>query len=158
MHLSCSPMQQADMDPVFAIERICFAEPWSKAMLEEELLLGHRRTMALRRAYGLQSGIIGYLFFHLVADEMHVLKIAVLPEYRRCGGAARLMRAGMSTAIGYGVIKAILEVRASNAAAISFYKNLGFEKIGCRLSYYNYPHAEDAIIMRKNLKRREQWL
>jgi len=151
-------MHQADMEPVFAIERMCFSEPWSRGMLEAELLLGHGRALVLRRADGPHPGIIGYLFFHLVADEMHVLKIAVSPESRRRGGAARLMRAGMSMAVEYKVITAFLEARASNAAAISFYQRLGFEKVGFRPAYYKYPVTEDAIIMRKNLKRRELWL
>lgn len=158
MRFSCLPMQRTDMGRVLEIERVCFAEPWTRAMLAGELLLGHSRAMALRIAGGLKSEIIGYLFFHLVADEMHVLEITVAPECRRCGGAGQLMRAGMSTAAGKGALKAFLEVRASNTAAIAFYEGLCFERVGRRPAYYRNPDTEDAIIMRKTLKRRVSWL
>nr|MCR5358181.1 ribosomal-protein-alanine N-acetyltransferase [Lachnospiraceae bacterium] len=41
-----------------------------------------------------------------------------------------------------------LEVRASNTAAISLYKSLGFAEEGRRRNFYEHP-VEDAIIMWK---------
>jgi ribosomal-protein-alanine N-acetyltransferase len=42
----------------------------------------------------------------------------------------------------------VLEVRASNEAAIRLYSARGFEKIGVRRNFYNNPR-EDALIMRR---------
>jgi len=121
-------------------------------MFEGEFLHEYSRALLLRMEGGSQTEIIGYLFFHLVADEMHVLKITVSPEHRRCGGAGQLMKAGMSAAVKQGAAMAFLEVRRSNAAAFLFYESLGFERVGIRPAYYKNPGTEDAIIMRKTLQ------
>ena len=42
----------------------------------------------------------------------------------------------------------VLEVRASNEAAIRLYSARGFEKIGVRRNFYNNPR-EDALIKRR---------
>ena len=44
-----------------------------------------------------------------------------------------------------------LEVRLSNAPAISLYKKAGFESAGVRPSFYRDP-TEDALIMTKYFK------
>ena len=43
-----------------------------------------------------------------------------------------------------------LEVRATNAPAITLYEKLGFETVGRRPNYYRHP-KEDALILRKSL-------
>ena len=149
------PIKPRNLDDVCAIEHVCFPDPWTRKMFEAELCAARGRALGLREKDGVGLEIIGYLFFHLVADEMDVLKIAVLPGFRRAGYAAGLMHAGFREACEHGVKKSILEVRASNAAAILFYGSLGFEVIGCRPSYYNHPSAEDALVMRKYFKRRK---
>jgi ribosomal-protein-alanine N-acetyltransferase len=45
-----------------------------------------------------------------------------------------------------GITAISLEVRCSNAAAISLYKRLGFESAGIRKDFYSKP-KEDAVIM-----------
>jgi ribosomal-protein-alanine N-acetyltransferase len=47
-----------------------------------------------------------------------------------------------------GVRTAFLEVRESNAAALSLYKSRGFSEIGRRSKYYRRP-VEDALVLRK---------
>ena len=44
---------------------------------------------------------------------------------------------------------AMLEVRASNAAAIALYEQLGFQHVGRRRGYY--PDGEDACLMNLTL-------
>ena len=44
-----------------------------------------------------------------------------------------------------------LEVRASNAPAISLYQKMGFVQVGRRPNYYHNP-KEDALILRKEWK------
>jgi ribosomal-protein-alanine N-acetyltransferase len=51
-----------------------------------------------------------------------------------------------------GVSEVILEVRASNAAAVGFYRALGFAENGRRARYYADPE-EDALLMRLGLER-----
>ena len=45
----------------------------------------------------------------------------------------------------------ILEVRKSNANAISFYRGFRFNTVGERASYYSNP-VEDAYVMQRDLR------
>ena len=55
------------------------------------------------------------------------------------------------TASSQGVSRLLLEVRASNAAAIGLYRKYGFIETGRRKNYYPLPEGgyEDAILMEK---------
>ena len=45
-------------------------------------------------------------------------------------------------------VEVFLEVRASNADAISLYRHYGFREVGVRKRFYHDP-AEDAIVMKR---------
>ena len=48
-----------------------------------------------------------------------------------------------------GAIRAFLEVRVGNAAAIALYESRGYRKLRVRRKYY--PDGEDAFVMSKRL-------
>jgi len=56
-----------------------------------------------------------------------IYHLAVAPAHRRCGIASRLMRAAADGLRGLGCAKINLQVRAANAAAVAFYRALGYE-------------------------------
>ena len=88
--------------------------------------------------------VAGYLLSRPVAEaESEVLNIAVAPGFRRRGIASALIRSRAAASAGDW----FLEVRESNTAARNLYKNIGFEEIGRRPSYYDNP-PETAIVMR----------
>ena len=64
--------------------------------------------------------------------------------------ATSLLEAAFDESRYRGVRFVILEVRASNEAAQTLYKKLGFKLIGRRRDYYRVP-VEDALVMRKDL-------
>ena len=76
------------------------------------------------------------------------MNIAVHPDHRRQGIAAALLQRLLEDLARMGSHSLTLEVRKSNAPAISLYEKLGFVQIGCRPRYYRNP-KEDALIMRK---------
>ena len=92
-----------------------------------------------------------YICLRLLVDEVHIMKLAVAPALRRQGLATFLVKRALAEARRQGGIRALLEVRPSNTAAIGLYTNLGFRKIGARQRYYG-PAGEDALVMAKNLK------
>jgi ribosomal-protein-alanine N-acetyltransferase len=94
--------------------------------------------------------LIGYLFVRVVASEMHLLKIAVTPRWRRRGVAAWAMKQCFQKARRKGAQRMILEVRASNRKALGLYAKLGFSRIGIRHQYYS-DTGEDALVMAKRL-------
>ncbi len=74
---------------------------------------------------------------------MNVDNIAVSPEYRRQGLARELLSFAHEK---YEGIPFLLEVRESNAPAISLYSSLGYEQVGYRRRYYHNPD-EGAVLM-----------
>ena len=95
--------------------------------------------------------VIAYAFWHLVVDEVHVLKVAVAPAWRGQGIASRLLERCFTLSVEQGAKSAHLEVRPSNIAAIELYQKLGFELVGRRPKYYT-DSKEDALLMMKILK------
>ena len=90
--------------------------------------------------------IWGYLIYWVVADEMHILNLAVHPQQRRRGLARRLLIDSMDHARQLGARVAWLEVRPSNAPALSLYHSLGFKEMGRRPRYYD-DTQEDALLL-----------
>ena len=110
--------------------------------LREELA---RPWARLRGARDEGLHLLGYALFWHVVDEVHLLNVAVAVSARRRG----IGRALMDDLLGYarvnGIVRILLEVRGSNAAAIALYEQLGFERFNVRERYY--ADAEDAIEM-----------
>jgi [ribosomal protein S18]-alanine N-acetyltransferase len=93
--------------------------------------------------------LIGYICFWVVFDEYRLMNLAVEPSWRRQGIARELMRRSLVSGSDIGARRALLEVRASNLAAIHLYGGLGFQRVGTRERYYNKP-VEDALLMELN--------
>ena len=124
------PMTHEHLDQVAALERTCFADPWSRNMLAEEL----------------DGSVVGYAGLMVVVDEGYITNVAVRPESRRGGVAGALLDVFVSFAEGNQLAFLTLEVRASNYGAIALYGSRGFRGVGRRTNYYEHP-KEDAIIM-----------
>lgn len=135
-----------DLPAILEIERLAFPSPWSAASFERELTLPFSRiTVASSAGAGSGAAIAGFLCRWLIADECHVLNIAVHPDWRRHGIGAELMAAAIAEAKGSGVQLITLEVRRSNLAARKLYRRFEFEERRFRRHYYG--PGEDAIIM-----------
>ena len=138
------PMGREHLDEVAALERQCFADPWSRSMLAEELDNAcSAYLVALDREDGSVAGYAGLL---VVADEGYITNVAVRPESRRGGVASALLDVFVDFARGSRLAFLTLEVRASNYGAIALYGSRGFRGVGRRRNYYEHP-KEDAIIM-----------
>lgn len=94
----------------------------------------------------LEGECIAYCSFLCVVDECQVINVATHPMHRGRGIAGSLVKKMQSIAVTLGCTVASLEVRRSNAAAISVYNACGFECVGERRRFYKNP-AEDALIM-----------
>jgi [ribosomal protein S18]-alanine N-acetyltransferase len=101
------------------------------------------------------GAVSGLCIFRHAAQEAELLMIAVDPAAQRTGLGLRLLEAGLTALQACGVTTCFLEVGASNPAAISLYRRLGFAEVGVRKGYYPPPapgdSADDAIIMRLDL-------
>ena len=145
----------ADLEPILAIEQISFQRPWGRLSFEGELRNRKACNVAIKstETAGVETSgqVIGYAFWQIVADEVHLLKVAVTPAWRRKGLATRLLERCFSASVEQGAKSAHLEVRPSNIAAIELYQKLGFELVGRRPKYYP-DSKEDALLMMRILK------
>jgi len=143
MHVRIVPMNGDHLDEVAELERICFSVPWSRNMLAEEL---DNLLSAFLVALDDNDRVVGYAGLQVVLDEGYITNVAVRPECRRQGVAARLLQVFLDFARANRLAFLTLEVRASNYDAIALYGSRGFRSVGRRKNYYEHP-KEDAIIM-----------
>jgi [ribosomal protein S18]-alanine N-acetyltransferase len=90
--------------------------------------------------------VSAFLLAWHVADELHVIDLATRPDRRRRGFARALVDHLLSYARETRARLVLLEVRQSNHAAQSLYRDVGFAAVSVRREYYSGP-AEDAIQM-----------
>ena len=112
-------LTKKDVSAVEKLERECFSDPWSEAMLTG--------------AFGSEF-FIGFGAFDGDMPVGYALATAVYED---------------SEAEKRGAIRAYLEVRVGNAAAIALYESRGYRKLRVRRKYY--PDGEDAFVMSKRL-------
>ena len=144
--LALRRLAPGDLDQVLVIER-AFRAPWTRDMFLQEL---HRTDLSEALVAETRGRIAGYVLWWYVADEVHIVNVAVHEAYRRRGVARRLLHAVFERARGRKMSIATLEVRYSNAPAIHLYESLEFKKIAIRKSYYA-DNGEDALVMLKTL-------
>lgn len=136
-----------DLPRILEIERLCFAQPWSLESFKRELLLPFSRLIvALDDEPDDEVQPAGFLCRWLVADECHILNVAVHPGRRRQGVATLLMQQAILEAKAKQSQFVTLEVRRSNLAARRLYRKLAFEEHRLRRNYYG--PGEDAVVMK----------
>lgn len=139
---------EADLEAVMAIERLSFTTPWERQAFSDELARPWARLEVLRLVA--TGGVVAFCNYWLVADELHILNVAVHPDERRRGHAARLLEHILSEAGRNKTRVVMLEVRLSNHAARALYRKFGFREVGTRPRYYA-DNGEDALLMDREL-------
>ena len=152
MSIQIVPMNADHLEELEKLERICFARPWSRKMLAEEL--ENQCAAFLVAQDSITQQVMGYAGLLVMADEGYITNVAVFPEFRRQGVAAKLIAVFENFARGNKLAFLTLEVRPSNTAAIALYKGFGFEQVGRRKNYYDLP-KEDALILTKTYEEAE---
>lgn len=137
------PLDNSDLPEIGRIERECFSDPWSFAILSALLTSEWDETWLIETPTGHAAG---YANFRFLAGEGELMRIAVLPEYRGRGYARKLMERLDISAARHGAADLTLEVRAGNEAALKLYESCGFKTEAVRRGYYSNP-TEDAKIM-----------
>jgi [ribosomal protein S18]-alanine N-acetyltransferase len=139
-------MKKEDIDQVLAIEQASFTMPWSRNLFLSEFRSASVSMLMVALADVSVRSVIGYIVCWLVADEVHILNLAVDRSFRRQGMAKSIVLAALKRAHQKGAKRAFLEVRSSNTAAKKLYLDLGFTGTSVRRDYYDEP-IEDALVM-----------
>ncbi len=144
--LSTRPAQPGDVCGLETAESGCFPDPWPGHFFLAEILAPGRFQRILVDGRG---GLAGYLFAAWQYLDLHILKVAILPPWRRLGHARWLMGLAEQYARTKGGETVTLEVRVSNHPAIALYESLGYERVGRRRRYYG--DGEDALVMTRQV-------
>jgi [ribosomal protein S18]-alanine N-acetyltransferase len=138
-----------DLAAILEIERLAFPVPWSFGSFERELTLPFSRITVATLGVQDAGDVIGFLCRWLVADECHILNVAVHPDFRRRGVGAYLLNAALLEAAQRHAMLVSLEVRRTNVAARALYRKFRFEERRLRRGYYG--PGDDAIVMELRL-------
>lgn len=137
-------MTEQDVPSIAQLEKACFSDPWSEKSIASEL----SNPLSSWFVAADDEDVLGYVGSQSVLDGADMMNIAVSHHARRQGVAVALINALIGELKTRGVKFLMLEVRQSNAPAISLYKKLGFSQVGVRRNYYRNP-KENALILRK---------
>ena len=131
-----------DLADILSIEKKVFKHPWSKEQLSWEL---NSQPAAENYVMIARGNMIGYLFSHVVDDDVQILNIAIDIPFQHKGYGEQLLSYFLDQ---FNTDSSIhLEVRKSNFPAINLYLKFGFHETGTRKGYYS--DGEDAIIMQR---------
>ncbi|MBM3519012.1 MAG: GNAT family N-acetyltransferase [Alphaproteobacteria bacterium] len=136
---------------VAALHRACFAPGWSDAAVGA--LLAGTGTIALLAGAEPAAAPVGFALFRSIGEEAEVLALGVAPEARRQRIAAALLIELCGRAARLGARRVVLEVAATNAAALALYRRHGFTIIGVRCGYFaRFVPPVDGLTMARSLE------
>ncbi|MDO4941314.1 MAG: ribosomal protein S18-alanine N-acetyltransferase [Lachnospiraceae bacterium] len=127
------------------MDQCCFSDNWKKedwssflSMSQYDCCIAEEDNMSR-----------GFLLTSTAADEGEVLKIGVLPDFRKNNLGILMLNKAFEEWKTAGVRSVFLEVRESNQPAQGLYKKQGFEKAGIRKNYYKNPAEHAVVYVRK---------
>jgi [ribosomal protein S18]-alanine N-acetyltransferase len=133
-------MIRADMETVLAIESNSFDYPWTA----EELRSVLRARNCIGAVAELRKQVLGYMVYELHENRIHLLNIAVDPQFRRQGVGSALLNRLIDKLSQQRRREVVLEVRDPNVAAQLWLRHNGFIATGMLHDHYE-DTEEDAI-------------
>ncbi len=127
MQMEIRAYTESDQADVAALWRTVFPDSSSWNVPEEDI----ERKLAVQREYFYVSHVNGELVGTAMGGyDGHrgwLYYVAVHPQYRRQGIGTALVKRVEAGLAGIGCPKINLQVRATNAAVVDFYRTLGYE-------------------------------
>lgn len=124
------------------IDDKCFENnKWTEEDYKQELSLQDRKYFVAK----LNGNTIGFLGFEDLGEELNILKVAVVPEFRKNKVASKLMERTIEYFEKSPAKQIFLEVRKSNLVAQKLYEKFGFKAEYERPNYYR--NGENCLVM-----------
>ncbi len=144
---SVSGATPADVPGLMALE-MSFpdSQRWSEDSWRAELAADNRHVIVCRDA---ADEVQAAATFAVSGDVVDLHRIVTRPAAQRRGHARHLLDAGIRWAQKVGATRMLLEVEATNDAALRLYESAGFRRISERRDYYG-PGAH-AVIMERSV-------
>ena len=140
------PMRLEDIPAVILLEQAAYGSHWYKKDYSYELERNRWAYYFVLRAPQVANRMVGQAGFWLVADQIHINTIVVLPQWRGLGLGHRLLITLLEQGQTLGAREATLEVRVSNRTALALYDQYQFKQVGYRKRYYS-DNGEDALLL-----------
>lgn len=141
-----TPASRKDLPAIMEIEKQSFLSPWDSLTM----FLAMDDPQGRGTVAWAGTTLVGYCFAHAMHDMVHILNLAVRPDWRRRGVARCLLNDLIVFGRQTGRPFVFLEVRSSNGEAKALYAGMGFRHVCTWRKYYQDTH-EDAEIMLKRL-------
>lgn len=147
-------MHWEDLEQVKEIDRLCFPTMMPPTNYKTEMInpMAHyivaydAARIEIPSSQPCSPLILGFAGIWLMAGEVHIINLAVRPEYRHQGIGELLLNGIIQQSLELKAILITLEVRVSNLTAQNLYRKYGFTLRGIRHAYYT-DNREDAGIM-----------
>ena len=102
-----------------------------------------------------EGQLLAVVWLNIFQDESEIIDFRVDVSMRRQGVGRFLLNETLNALNVSGIKAVFLEVRRSNAAAITLYESAGFANIAQRNNYYETASGrEDALLMRHDSNKR----
>jgi ribosomal-protein-alanine N-acetyltransferase len=141
-------MVAADVAQVAAIEAASLPTPWSAEAFRHELDIPFS-TAFVAHPVAEPDVVVGYVVLWVVADEIHLLDLAVDERWRRTGVGKLLAARVLDEARARAARMVTLEVAERNEPARRLYAAAGFVTAFVRRDYYGA--GSDALVMERRL-------
>ena len=143
------PLTDKNLGEVLRLNVRCFRNGENYTKHTFNYLLGEPRNLSYR-IVTTSGEMVGFIFVIVNEDgSAHLTTIGVAPEHRRRGLAMDLLSHVEEALRVRSVRTIVLEVRVSNTAAQSLYRDAGWTVVQ-RLAKY-YSNGEDCFLMLKSL-------
>ncbi|MGB9694486.1 MAG: ribosomal protein S18-alanine N-acetyltransferase [Caldisericaceae bacterium] len=140
-----------DIDRIIEIEEKSYEDPWPREVFMIDYLFNN---CSLYFVLKIKSKVAGFIGIWEEESSLHVINLAIDPDYRRKGYGRLMLQFAVDLALNKKVGKVYLEARKSNVIAQKLYTSCGFVPVEELRSYYQ--DGEDGVRMMKTLLKGEQ--
>jgi len=120
-------VRDEDLDAVDAIDAACFPPIWR---YPRPMLVASMRPTARMVAAEVERRLVGYQLSLQEGNEAQIIRLAVIPEYRRRGIASQLLADALATFRRGRVRRVLLNTQSDNIPAQRLYERFGFQRTG----------------------------
>src|SRR5215203_3015681 len=142
------PLTEKHLKEVMRVNLRCFKKGENYTKHTFSFLLNEPTTLSYRVSTPTEQ-IVGFVFVMTSQGTGHLTTVGVAPEHRRRGLAQKMLRHAEEALQNREIATVSLEVRVSNIAAQSLYRDFGYTIVQRLNNYYN--NGEDAFLMIKSL-------